>query len=818
MLIINKKLSKKIKFPLSLRSYRSNLNGFSLIELMVAVVILALAIFGIFHAYSVGFMGMADARDRTVATNYAREAMEDIKNKDFDKIITQSRQFIPGTKFEREVIVQESTNLKKVITKVYWLDRNGNKKMVKTSMAIHFIETTASAPVKIILYANPYNVLTSDNTDTNDVYENRSIITAVVKDEKGNTVTAYNDEITFSITVGNAYGSFQNNSDTYTVSANKGIATATFTASSEGEVTITASSGALTEDSVVIKITNPEEPVKINLTADPVFMPTGSISTITATIVNAAGGTVEISKEITFSVSGPGTLSTPTTLSTVDEYGNPTGIAIITLTSNGTPGTITVTSSSTDLEPGVVDVITGGKISLSAPSTTVPLNEKLEITVTTKDVNSVPINYVGDISLSIGEGSTGSGNLPSEPVHFDGSSSSMTVDFTAGGPSDTIVNVNADDQAGILTSAVPLPLHIIEELVPDHIEVYAIPSSIPAGGTKTSKITAKVVAENNSTITSYINDIIFTTTTGSFTFGMDNKNITLTNSDENYNDGIATVELYSSDIPETAEITVSSTVSVDPEHIMTGSTEVGFYIGPDHIFLSADPQNILVDGKSCIVTAKIVDYNETVISDYNEDIAFNISPHPETIKFLKATTAFLVQKVKKGIATVTLISGNVAGTAIIDAYSGDLFGSLNIPVGDSSLTLVGDPSYALDGKTVSFDINIMGEDLLLKEMQVSWDSPIGETINKISILHTDDSVERIIFNTESVPTVGSIVYTDEPTADPNLRIADIDVDDVDLSTGVSNVKIYFSGDMSDKSTLDVTFNPNSGDYLLHLKQ
>ncbi|GAG73805.1 unnamed protein product [marine sediment metagenome] len=34
--------------------------GFSLIELMIAAVILAIALLGIFHAYSVGFMGMAD--------------------------------------------------------------------------------------------------------------------------------------------------------------------------------------------------------------------------------------------------------------------------------------------------------------------------------------------------------------------------------------------------------------------------------------------------------------------------------------------------------------------------------------------------------------------------------------------------------------------------------------------------------------------------------------------------------------------------------------------------------------------------------------
>ncbi|MBU4509789.1 prepilin-type N-terminal cleavage/methylation domain-containing protein [bacterium] len=149
--MLNKILLRKIKFPLSLRglfpfchsresgnpSYlslrgakqRSNLSGFSLIELMVAITILAMAIFGIFHAYSVGFMGMADARDRTVATNYAQEAMEDIKNMDFKEISSTDPTLIEGTKFEREIQVVDnvegSPNLKQVTTTVRWDDRNG---------------------------------------------------------------------------------------------------------------------------------------------------------------------------------------------------------------------------------------------------------------------------------------------------------------------------------------------------------------------------------------------------------------------------------------------------------------------------------------------------------------------------------------------------------------------------------------------------------------------------------------------------------------------------------------------------------------------
>ena len=114
MLKINKELSQR---------------GFSLIEIMVAVAILAMVIFGIFHAYGVGFMGMADARDRTVATNYARERMEEIKNKSFGDIkndpIDGSYIAIPEqAKFERKVDVDGSiTDLKKVTTTVRWKNR-----------------------------------------------------------------------------------------------------------------------------------------------------------------------------------------------------------------------------------------------------------------------------------------------------------------------------------------------------------------------------------------------------------------------------------------------------------------------------------------------------------------------------------------------------------------------------------------------------------------------------------------------------------------------------------------------------------------------
>jgi len=791
--MLNKKLSKQ---------------GFSLIELMVAIVILALAIFGIFHAYSVGFMGMADARARTVATNYAREAMEDIKNMDFGEIEPQgSSVTVNGITYNRRVIVQENPNIKRVITTVTWKDRNGKQKMVETDMLVHFIETTAGNPTRIMLIANPYNILTEDYGDTIGIYEDESTITAVVKDAKGNTVTTYSGEITFSIDELNSSGS--GNLSTSSVSANKGIATTTFTAdfTGKGEVIITASANGLADDSVTIKITDPGEAVKINLTnwvggEEKLFMIPGSISTITATIVDAGGKTVTgANNEITFSVSsGPGTLSIPTKISAVD------GSAEITLTSDSnTPGTITVIASANGLESGVIDLITGGQISLSASPTSVPVNEKSEITVTTKDVNGVLINYDGNINLSIDSINGGSGSfdpydlITSITINFDENSSSKTITFYA--ISEGTVNINAKDSVLILEegNTVMLPLTITKALEPDHIEVYANPSSIQAGGTESSTINARVKTADNITITSYTDTIVFKTTAGRFPNELDE--ISTGESDVTYTDGVATVELYPPDISGTAEIKVYSPSIESPS--ITGSTEVGFYIDANHIQLIAYPQHIKVEGgnpDSCWITATIKDEGGHTVSDYKGKVKFSIISGDGSFPLTGSTIITVVN----GEAQILLQSGNSSGTIKVKAASSyknedgvktDIEGELNIPVG-ITLTLV---DYSIFDNVVTFNIDVQGAELILEEMQVSWDPSEGETLNEIEIVPNSTN-DPVIYPADTSAAISSGEL--------------IDVTDNTLSTtDTHNVKLYFNaGDNMSGKNMKVIFNPNSGNY------
>jgi hypothetical protein len=391
----------------------------------------------------------------------------------------------------------------------------------------------------------------------------------------------------------------------------------------------------------------------------------------------------------------------------------------------------------------------------------------------------------------IPEGSTGSGILSSYTLTFDGSTSSMTVTFTAS--SEGTVNITAEDQAGILTSADPLSLTITEALVPDHIAVYAEPSSIKAGGIETSTITARVKTADNITITSYTEPITFDTNGGTFNSYGGPTNISL-NVDES---GVAIVELFPPTNSGTAIITVSSG-SLDDVTV-----DVGFYIDADHIQLIADPQSIAaINGNTTTITATIVDEFGAPVN-CNGSIIFSIVLGSDCGELIGSNPIVLDNESQ---ATIELSSNGTAGDVEVKAEANitspsikQLNSNITIEIKDITLELV---EYSLsysppsEFEIVTFNIEINGAVLNLNGMKVVWNLTPSK-LNKIEIKSpsTAENYDPIIDTGNA-----SSPYT-ENNIDKNLLL------------GESSIRLTFSTNM-EGIPLVVTFYTNYGDYEL----
>lgn len=794
MLNINKILSKKIKFPLSLRGAkrRSNLSGFSLIELMVAVVILVMAIFGIFHAYSVGFMGMADARARTVATNYARQAMEDIKNMDFEKIITTSEVFeTPNKEYRVDVFVSleepEIENLKKVLTVVSWKDRNGTSKTVETTMLVNFTEVYPSDAVKIVLFADSYTILNNDTTE----------LTAIIKDIKGNTVIDWNvGDITFSILFGGEFGILS----PITVTPDNGIARTTFSSGGYlsgggiGNTVIKASVNlpiiGNVSDEVTIKVT--DGPVKIVLEANPKIIKANNFSTIIVSLCDAAGvpvtksdlGTDEV--EINFIKFGEGILPTPDF--TITFFTNDPGDAIadFSLDSTGTPGlaSVVATTDNLVLESGTADVrFLGPPVSISISADPNPIYEDDDfstIYVSLLDINGYKTNpdtITGtkitillaldpDSNAEIKEDSS----LEFDPS--DGEGIILTRELWK--PFSLAKEVISASGGELIGNSVTVG--ILSALVPDHIKLTANPQIVQqAGGTST--ITATVYDKSGKTVSNYAGTIIFhivPDTSSSY-------DIHISTTNEEAFTELSFIE------PGTATITaVSSLDGLENPLESLESIVVGFYGVADRITLTANPDYLKAgEGDISTITATVCDSKLITVTNYTGEIYFSKTGVGAFI------SDDLVVDITNGIATIEIYSEEI-GFAYIDATSTGLI-SGNVEVEfykEATLILVenvNSPTYDSTNKVVTFDVEVSVDSIELDQMKVAWsESDPSERLFKIRIKIKNDEdasyVEVYNGNAKSgilVDTIitleSNMVYTIELTFGHDMAERHIDV-------------------------------------------
>lgn len=841
--MLNKILFKKIKFPPSLREakQRSNISGFSLIELMVAITILAMGIFGIFYAFSAGFMGMADARDRTVATNYAREAMEDVKNMDFELVTNEnlSTAEIIDAKFNRVITVaDEHDNLKKITTRVFWNNRNGKPINVETTMYINRDQFTPEDAAKIILYVDTYYSVSPGSGSAN--------IIAVIKDIKGNTKIDWSGGyIHFSI-LGHGYSDFDKNAigsylgylgsgyDEISLPPNKGRADITFTstlvegAMEQGNVVIKASvdlpnGGGTISDTITIVISLDVVRIELSAVPDRIDADGTTISTVTTKLVNFEGGTVEdATNEITFNISGEGIF--------VDGVGSPLPNTIIMAPSVGevdiivksiddTPGVAIVTASSEGLLSDTVNIITTGdatSISVSVDRNLIYTDDAIGATVTVEiqDINGNPVEFNGNITLSTPPENTGRfyiNYLYDNPYPFNFNSISPPS-ITYSSTTDGLITIIASGDGLIPGNT---DIDVKDALIANNIALTAEPQNIPAGGETSEASTIKAIIRDDLTIVStYSNDITFEiisdTSSSQTALLLFNSNPYSTGSPLSVtgaqygSDGEAVVYLIPSNDVGICTIEVST---YDPNPIVN-TIEVRFYSSAHHIELSAVPQKMLVGGDICKITVTIEDEGGTKVQNYNEEITFTFTEgHNSCAKFLSVPTVSFTKSVVDGVTFVDLVSLDIAGTVIIDASSSkgtkEIFGSLNIPVVITLLELAPAPNIIYGENQVSFDIEVQGADLSLEEMQVLW-LPYS----------SEENVTHIKINTYDVYPPGDNViigYSIHTYNSENYRSAEVDINNEILPTGISTIEIFFNSDMSEKKLI-IIFNPNFGNY------
>jgi prepilin-type N-terminal cleavage/methylation domain-containing protein len=792
--MLNKILLRKIKFPLSWRgafsfchsrdflchsresgnpsslslrgakqacpceSRGSNLNGFSLIELMVAVVILSMAIFGIFNAFNSGWMGMADARDRTVATNYVQEILEDIKNTPFEKIHSDTSQ-IGDTKFFRNISLSPNTNpnIKEVTAQVTWKNWKGSGKSVEASTLIYsqFSSEPTSEAVALVLYAEPYyNILP---------YSSSTVLTALVKDVNGNLVTDWDQPISFSLEY---HDPSMGNLSKSSVTPVNGMATGVvFTSSGEfGEVIIIASSPGLTSDSVSLTIT--DAAVAIKLEADPATISTGEQSVINVSLLDASyvNPPVTISEHlVTLNVkNGPGTITGPITVLLNEANG---GTSSTTLTSTGTPGIVTIIASSIDLESGVVNIPILGSaesISIKANPTSIYFNEDTAVTITIEDSAGNPVKYSGIINLSLSD--PDNGNLTGGIYYNEGTGeltfsneSSKTITYA---PSDA-GEVNITALSVELSSQDIVTIYISKGL---KIKLTAEPEIIIADGISSSTITATILDVNNEIVTDGTYQIVFTILSGEGYFEETSLQSTV--------DGVATIKLFSTGEPGSI-ITVSArSVGLTPDSVTVQT------IYPKFISISADSNLLYINGKEDI-SITVVD-SEGILAAYSGNINLTLSGsgsgsfNPESPLYYPVVKTTVFTPLSTGEVTITADGEGINSDFITIQILEKITFADNINILDS-------------GKTITFDISVGGLALEIAQMNITWNS--SSTLNKICFFST---------------TGPCFVYEPAVNSGDLINIEPITT----LPSNVSTISLYFSGKMNRK-TITVLFFDNN---------
>lgn len=104
---------------------RSRTSGFTLFEVLLTLFLITSGFVALSSAFSLGLFASGNSENLLVGTQLAQEKMEEIRNKTYANVVSESRAAVTGfTLFEREVVVTTpQTDLKQVSVNVYWFNK-----------------------------------------------------------------------------------------------------------------------------------------------------------------------------------------------------------------------------------------------------------------------------------------------------------------------------------------------------------------------------------------------------------------------------------------------------------------------------------------------------------------------------------------------------------------------------------------------------------------------------------------------------------------------------------------------------------------------
>ena len=111
--------------------------GFTLVEAMIAAVILTVGVIAIIWALNAGIFAVSDAENVKLALNLAQAKMEEVKGSAYVNILGQAKAVVPGwPAFQQQVAVTIlQTDLKQVIVTVYWSPKGSQTNIALTTLA-----------------------------------------------------------------------------------------------------------------------------------------------------------------------------------------------------------------------------------------------------------------------------------------------------------------------------------------------------------------------------------------------------------------------------------------------------------------------------------------------------------------------------------------------------------------------------------------------------------------------------------------------------------------------------------------------------------